>query len=71
MAAAPKHPMRTHTTCITEPPNEHEGDDERFAVECQLCGWIAAVDTPEEAQAVARLHEEFVAVLVDRWEVSQ
>ena len=36
-------------------------------IECDVCGFIAAVPTGEEAEAVARLHEEFIAVLAERW----
>ena len=39
----------------------------RFEVECYACGLLAAADAEEEAQAISRLHEELVAVLVERW----
>ncbi len=58
-----------HTTRIFNPPGQYEGDAARYDVECDLCGWLVAADTVEEAEAIVRLHEEFVAVLVDRWEV--
>jgi len=38
-------------------------------IECDVCGFIAGVTTGEEAEAITRLHEEFVAVLIDRWRV--
>lgn len=38
-----------------------------FDVECPECGRVGSVDSAEEAEAVARLHEAFVAVPVDRW----
>jgi hypothetical protein len=41
-----------------------------YVLECIYCGFFGEADTLEEAHATARLHEEFVAVLVDRWDVS-
>jgi hypothetical protein len=58
-----------HTTRVFNPPGQYEGDESRYDVECDLCGWIAAADSFEEAETIARLHEEFVAVLVDSWEI--
>ena len=45
------------------------GLEEGLAVECDVCGLIATVVTGEEAEAVARLHEKFIAVLVKRWQI--
>jgi hypothetical protein len=56
-----------HACVIFDPPGQHEGDEDRYDVECDDCGWIAAADSHAEAQAIARLHENFVAVLVDAW----
>ena len=41
-----------------------------YVVECELCDEIGSAETLEEAQAIARLHEAFVARLVDRYEVA-
>jgi len=57
-AARPRH--------VTRVVNR-EGNDECFEVECELCGFVAAADTCEEAEGIRRLHEEFVAVLIERW----
>jgi hypothetical protein len=41
-----------------------------YLLECDVCEIIGSADTLEEAQAIARLHESFVAELVGRWEVA-
>jgi hypothetical protein len=58
---------KPHRCRVVERPDQHERAHERFEVECDLCGWVTAADTLEEGDAIARLHEQFVAVLVDRW----
>jgi hypothetical protein len=39
----------------------------RYELECDVCDHIGAADSMEEAQAMARLHEAFVATLVEKW----
>ena len=56
-----------HTCTIFDPPGQHEGDEDCYDVECDDCGFIAAADSHAQAEAIVRLHEEFVAVLVDKW----
>ena len=41
-----------------------------YLLECDVCEIVGSADTLEEAQAIARLHESFVAELVGRWEVA-
>jgi hypothetical protein len=41
-----------------------------YVLECIYCGLFGEADTREEAQAIARLHQQFVVVLVDQWVVS-
>ncbi len=41
-----------------------------YLLECEVCEIVGSADTLEEAQAIARLHESFVAELVGRWEVA-
>ena len=41
----------------------------RFEVECYACGLLAPADAEEEPQAISRLHEGLVAVLVERWAI--
>jgi len=60
----------THEVAIYNPPGEFEGNDSKFELECDVCGYIGAADTAEEAQAIARLHEAFVATLVEKWTVT-
>jgi hypothetical protein len=58
---------RVHTCVIFDPPGQHAGDEDRYDVECDDCGFIASADSHAEAEAMVRLHEQFVAVLVDKW----
>ncbi|MGH2807786.1 MAG: hypothetical protein ACRDKT_10985, partial [Actinomycetota bacterium] len=60
---------RSHTCTIYDPPGELEGNETSFEVECDRCGTVGAAGTETEAKALARLHEAFVAKLVDKWEV--
>ena len=48
---------------------EPSEDQQPFDLRCSICEHIGGADTAEEAKAIARLHESFVAVLVDRTEV--
>lgn len=59
-----------HSVFIANPPGTYEGNDERYELECDVCDYIGAADTAEEAQAIARLHEAFVATLVEKWTVT-
>jgi hypothetical protein len=36
-----------------------------------VCDYIGAADSQQEAQAIAKLHETFVATLVDEWSVEE
>ena len=60
-----------HIVTIYDPPGQHRGNDNRFEIECDSCGDIGAADTKQEAHAIARLHEQFVATLVDKWSVDR
>jgi hypothetical protein len=40
---------------------------EAFDVECELCGTVGSSDSEAEAQAIARLHEAFIASLAEKW----
>ncbi len=60
-----------HRVTVWFPPGEAAGNEERYEIECDVCGDIGAVDTEEEAQAIARLHEAFVATLVEDWSVER
>lgn len=63
-------PGTGHTVFVGYPPGQYEGDDERYELECDVCDYIGAAETAEEAQAIARLHEAFVATLVEKWTVT-
>jgi hypothetical protein len=56
-----------HSVFVASPPGQYEGNEERFELECDVCDYIGAVDTMEEAQAIARLNEAFVATLAGAW----
>ena len=60
-----------HVVTIYDPPGQHRGNDHRFEIECDRCGDVGAADTKQEAHAIARLHQEFVATLVDKWRVER
>ena len=58
-----------HEVTISYPPGELEGNEDLYELDCDSCGHIGALDTLECAEATARLHEEFVAVLVANFEI--
>ena len=60
-----------HEVTICDPPGQYEGNEDRFELECDVCDSIGAADTMEEAEAIARLHEAFVATLVEQWSVDR
>jgi hypothetical protein len=60
-----------HDVTICDPPGQYQGNEDRFALECNICESIGAADTMEEAEAIARLHEAFVATLVEQWSVDR
>lgn len=62
---------RKHSIFVASPPGQYVGNEERFELECDICGYIGAADSDEEAQAIARLHEAFVATLVENWSVDR
>jgi hypothetical protein len=47
-----------------------ESDEDSYELECGYCGYLGAADDVEEAQAISHLHEQFVAVLLERWDAS-
>jgi hypothetical protein len=51
-----------HKTRVFPPPGQYEGDENRFDVECDWCGWLTATDTEQEAETIVRLHEALGAV---------
>jgi hypothetical protein len=57
-------PDAVHTTALYE---VREG----FEIECELCGTVGTANGEVEAQAIARLHEAFVATLVEKFEVTR
>jgi hypothetical protein len=42
-----------------------------FDAECEICGSVGIADSAEEAEAIKRLHEAFVATLVEKWTVTR
>ena len=48
-----------------------EWTDGTYLLECDVCEVVGSVDTLEEAQAIVRLHESFVATLVESWSVEE
>ncbi len=64
-------PAPKHTTTVLHPPGDYEGNEHRYEIECDLCEYIGVADTLEQAQAIARLHEAFVATLAEKWSVDR
>lgn len=60
-----------HTTRVFRYPGPHEGDEDRFDVECDRCGIVGSSGTEIQAKAVARLHEAFLATLLEKWRVEE
>jgi hypothetical protein len=68
---APEDPLLetpVHRVEISEYGGYDDGA-QAFVLCCEVCDEIGGADTTEEALAIQRLHEEFVAVLVAQWEV--
>lgn len=61
----------THDCTIYVPPGEQTGNSNRFEIECERCGLVGSTDDRLEAEAVQRLHEAFVATLVEKWSVDR
>jgi hypothetical protein len=61
----------THDCTIYDPPGELAGNESRFEIECDRCGTIGSADSESEAKAISRLHEAFVARLVEKWTVDR
>jgi hypothetical protein len=61
----------SHGVTIYYPPGQYAGNEHAYEIECEACGDVGVADTLEQAQAIARLHEEFVAVVVDATEVPE
>ena len=64
-------PDEGHSVTVWYPPGEAAGNDESHELECERCGYIGAADGLDEAEALARLHESFVATLVDAWSLER
>ena len=50
-------PDRPHKVTVWDPPGEIEGSDDRYEVDCDVCGHISAEDSYFEADKLATLHE--------------
>ena len=50
-------PDQPHKVTVWYPPGEFEGNDDRFEVDCDVCGHISAEDSYFEADKLATLHE--------------
>jgi len=60
-----------HSVFVASPPGQYEGNEKRFELECDVCEYIGAAESSEQAHAIARLHEAFVATLVEKWSVDR
>jgi hypothetical protein len=57
----------SHSVTVTEPLTPGG----RYAIDCACCGEVGTADEPDLAGVIKRLHEAFVAILVDAWEVAR
>ncbi len=46
-----------HKVTVWYPPGELAGNEERYELDCDVCGHIGAAQSLDEAEAQARLHE--------------
>jgi hypothetical protein len=59
-----------HVVTIYNPPGQYEGNEARHELECERCDYIGAAESRDEADGIARLHEEFVAPLLEKWGIN-
>ena len=57
-------PDTKHSVFIGYPPGQYEGNEECFELECDVCDYIGAADSLDEAETQARLHEALKATEV-------
>jgi hypothetical protein len=62
---------RNHDVTTWFPPGEAAGNETKYELECNICGVIGATKGKELADVLARLHENFVSVLVDLREAGE
>lgn len=60
-----------HTVTILDPPGDYEGNEDRYELECDVCDYIGAADTIDQAEAIKLLHEQFVAVIINSWGIDR
>lgn len=46
-----------HSVFIADPPGQYAGDEERYDLECDLCGRIGTADDADTGRLLARVHE--------------
>jgi hypothetical protein len=47
---------RQHEVAVCPPPGEYAGNEDRWELDCDVCGYIGAADSEEEAWAIAESH---------------
>jgi hypothetical protein len=57
----------SHSVTVTEPLTPGG----RYAIDCACCGEVGTANDLDLADVIKRLHEAFVAMLVDAWEVAR
>jgi hypothetical protein len=67
---APGDSSPSHSTEV-EMSGSYADGDARFRITCAMCGHIGITGALADAETVALLHESFIAVLVDAWEVTR
>lgn len=60
--------VTSHEVAITHDSNKTSA---AYGIQCNSCGSIGSADDEMLANVIARLHENFVAKLVDRWSLGR
>ncbi len=54
------HPLeevrREHEVAVCPPPGEYAGNEHRWELDCDVCGYIGAADSEEEAWELVSRH---------------
>lgn len=49
---------RTHEVSVCPPPGEYAGNEDRWELDCDVCGYIGSGATEAEASKMAGRHSE-------------
>ncbi len=58
----PNDTRRTHEVAVCPPPGEYAGNEERWELDCDACGYIGSRATEAEAWEMPRAHSAMRSV---------